>query len=417
MASPARVTGRLADMHGLTPMAETAAHADSHAVYRRLRAEWGEVAPVELEPGINAWLVMGYTELCQVLRQERLFLRDPVNWRDYAQGRVKPDSPLGPMMFPRANALFTDGATHRRLRAPLEDIEKTLSPRQMARLTREVCGSLIDGVAGEGRADLMRGYAMMVTVMVFGRMLGLDLETARELVLAQIALVTNSESAPAANLRSAEIITGLLQTRQAAPADDMTAIFTQNPNFETDDERMHSLTTTLLAAGQNCMAWIANTLLLMLTDERFSGRLRGGRLGLDDALDEVLWREPPLANMPARYAARDTVLAGQPISKGDALIPGYAAANDDPRIHSGDPWNELGNRSHLAWGAGVHKCPAEVPARVIVRTAVETALYQLPGLRLAAPADELGRIGDPWQRCPATLPVTFTPFAPTRLHQ
>jgi cytochrome P450 len=305
--------------------------------------------------------------------------------------------------------LYTDGEEHLRLRAPLEDMEKALPPRTMARMTREVCGSLIGGVAAKGRADLVGGYAMMVPVMVLGRMLGLDLETSRELVLAQIDLVTNSEKAQAGNQRSAEILTSLLHARQAQPADDMTAIFTRHPNFRDDDERMHSLTTTLAAAGQNSMGWIAGTMLLMLTDERFSGQLRGGRLGLDDALDEVLWRDPPLANMPARYAQRDTVLAGQPIQKGDALILGFAAANADPRVHSDDPWNELGNRSHLAWGAGSHKCPAEVPARVIVRTAVETALHQLPGLRLAAAAGELGRIGAPWQHCPATLPVTFTP--------
>jgi hypothetical protein len=49
-----------------------------------------------------------------------------------------------------------------------------------------------------------------------------------------------------------------------------------------------------------------------------------------------------------------------------------------------------------------------------VRTAVETALNGLPGLRLAAAPGELGRIGAPWTHCPAILPVTFAPSDPAQ---
>lgn len=157
------------------------------------------------------------------------------------------------------------------------------------------------------------------------------------------------------------------------------------------------------------MAWIAQTLRLMLTDPRFAGRVRGGRLGVDDALDEVLWRDPPQANLPARFALRDVELAGQPVAEGDALILGLAAANADPRVHSDDLWNEIGNRSHLSWSAGPHACPAHVPARIIAKSAVESALHLLPDIRLAIPADEIVLIPSPWNRCPASLPVTFTP--------
>jgi cytochrome P450 len=412
-----RVLGRLSELTGLTPIADTVAHADPQAVYRQLRAEWGEVAPIELEPGVNAWLVMGYGELCQVLRQERLFPRSPAHWADYTEGRIKPDSPLGPMMFPRPNALFADGEEHRRLRAPLDDAGRALPPRQTARLTGEVCASLIAGFASKGRADLLSEYAMMIPTMVIGRMLGLDLETARELFRAQIDMVSNGENSRAGSQRFEEILTDLVKARQAEPGNDLTTVFTRHPNFKDDSERVHTMTMTIAAAGECSMAWAASALQLVLTDARFSGRLRGGRLDVDDALDEVLWRDPPMANFPARYAMRDTELGGQPVAKGDALILGFAAANADPRVHSDDPWSELGNRSHLAWGAGPHMCPAQVPARVIVRTAVETAVHQLPDLRLAAEPEELGRIWAPWTRCPATVPVTFKPFEPTRLHK
>ena len=166
----------------------------------------------------------------------------------------------------------------------------------------------------------------------------------------------------------------------------------------------------MISAGyETTTTWIAQALRLMLTDPRFLGRLGGWRPGVDDALDEVLWRDPPMANMPARYALRDTELAGQPIQRGDALILGLMAANNDPQVHVDDPWTELGNRSHLAWSTGPHACPAQIPARIITRAAVDTVMSLLPGIRLAVPAEQLTLRPSPWTRCPVTLPVLFTP--------
>jgi cytochrome P450 len=415
MTSPARVAGRLSDMDGLTPIAETNAHADPQVVYRRLRAEWGEVAPVELEPGINAWLVMGHEELCRALRHERLFAKNPVHWRDYSEGRVKPDSPLAPMMFPRPNVFFHDGSEHRRLRAPVDDALHALRLRRLNRQATEMCTALIADFAQKGEADLLEQYAMMIPTVVLGRMLGLDLETAREMHRAQMAMYAGDENAQAGNQRFEEIIGGLVRARQAEPGADVTTVIVQHPNLTDDVERTQSVLSLVGAASECTMAWVASTLLLMLTDARFSGRLRGGRLGADDALDEVLWRDPPMANFPARYALRDIELGGQPIGEGDPIILGFAAANADPRVHSGDPSHEIANRSHLAWSAGPHVCPAQAPGRLIVRIAVEAALHQLPDLRLNIPAEEIGRLKTPWTRCPATLPVTFKPFEITQL--
>ncbi len=399
---------RLAELRGLLPVAKTIAYADPQAVYRQLRAEWGEVAPVELEPGINGWLVMGHEELSFIVRNERLFAKSSVHWREYAEGLLKPDSPLMPFMFPRPNAWMTDGEEHRRVRAPLDEAVNGLRLRQVSRQVTEVCDALIGEFAAKGEADLLSQYALMIPTVVIGRMLGLDLETALEMHQAQMAMFAINENSHAAAARFEEILFSLVMARKAAPADDMTSVIVHHANMASDEERMQAMVVLISAAAQGTMSWIAQVLALMLTDARFSGRMRGGRLGTDDALDEVLWRDPPTANLPARFALRDTVLAGQAIEKGDALILGFTAANADPRVHGDDQWGELGNRSHLAFSAGPHMCPAHVPARLIVRTAVDAALHQLPGLRLTVPAEELPRLESPWTRSPATLPVTFT---------
>jgi cytochrome P450 len=310
----------------------------------------------------------------------------------------------------RRNLFFADGAEHRRLRAPVDDAVHALRLRHVSRQAKEVCVSLIADFGPNGRADLVTEYALAVPMVAIGRMFGLGLEAAREMHLALMDVFAVNEKTLEAMARFEGIVGGLLRARQAEPADDMATVIARHPNHADDEERFESLTAVLACASENTIAWVAGALQLMLTEERFSGRLRGGRLGIDDALDEVLWRDAPASTLPARFALRDTELGGQHIRQGDALYLGFAAANADPRVHSDDQWNEIGNRSHLTWGAGPHACPAEVPTRIIVRTAVETALRQLPDMRLAVPAGEIARFPSMISRRPATLPVTFTPF-------
>jgi cytochrome P450 len=401
----------LADLaaDGLTPLVAITTSPDPRSVYERLWQEWGVVAPVELEPGVNAWLVMGWEEICHVVRHERLFSRNPRNWRAWQEQTVAPDSGLGPMMFPRDNAYFYDGVDHYRLRTPLDDGIAQLDQRRMRRSVTQMCTDLIAGFATRGRADLVGEYAAIIPMLAVANLFGLDVAHGHELQRAIIALFGSSGDSQAGNRAFEAIIGGAMQSHRQTPADDLTTAFIDHPNLRDDGEVAQSMVLMISAGYETTTTWIAQALRLMLTDPRFRGRLGGWRPGVDDALDEVLWRDPPMANMPARYALRDTELAGRPIQQGDALILGLLAANNDPRVHVSDPWTELGNRSHLAWSTGPHACPAQIPARIITRAAVDTALSLLPGIRLAVPAEELTPRPSPWTRCPTALPVLFTP--------
>lgn len=396
-------------MTGLTPIIETTNVANPQAAYRELQERWGPVAPVELEPGVPAWLVMGHHEICQVVRNEQLFSRDPNNWRLFTDGVVAPDSGLGPMMFPRDNAYFADGEKHRRLRGPIDDGLESLDEHRMARFIRATCTDLIRDFEHQGKADLVSDYAAVVPMLTVAGFFGIGREQGHELRAALIALFSSAEDSQPAAHNLERILTGTMNARRNVPTDDLTTAFLRHPNLHNDFEIQQSIVLMISAGYETTTSWIAQTLRLMLTDPRFAGRLRGGRLGIDDALDEVLWRDPPMSNMPARYALVDCELAGAHIQRGDALILGLSSANNDSRVHTDDSWLEVGNRSHLAWSAGPHACPAQRPGRMITRIAVDTALHRLHDVSLAIPADEVMLLPSPWTRCPASLPVRFTP--------
>ncbi|MGH3761734.1 cytochrome P450 [Actinophytocola sp.] len=401
---------RLMELTGLMPLSATTGCADPQAAYRELQDSWGGVAPVELEPGVHAWLVMGHHELCQVVRNEQFFSCDSANWRLLQEGIVAPDSGLGAMMFPRASAYFADGDQHRRLRSPLDDAISSLDEHRLARFVRATCADQINSFADRGTADLIGEYAAVVSIMTVAGLFGVNQDHQAALRVALIAMFGAESEAQAAAGKEVERILGdTMNARRTVSSDDLTSLFMRHSNLRGDAE-VAEATVLMMGAGYEAVTnWIAHTLRMMLSDARFAGRLRGGRLGLDDALDEVLWRDPPMPNMPARYALVDCELAGHQVQRGDALILGMAAANADQRVHTDDPWLEIGNRAHLAWSAGPHACPAQRPARMITRIAVDTALHQLPDVSLAIPPDEVQWLPSPWSRCPASLPVRFTP--------
>ncbi len=396
----------------LTPLSATTSCPDPQRAYQRLRAQWGSVAPVELAPGVTGWLVMGYQEVLTVSRQERLFSCDPRHWRAWQEKAVAPDSGLGPLMFPRESAHFVDAAEHRRLRAPLDEGIARIDQRRLRRRVVAMSADIIATFSKDGEADLLISYSALISMLAVADLFGLDVARGRDLRDAVVALVAADSVSQGAYEGFEQILASALRARRDAPPDDLAASFLSHPNLRNEQEVLQAMVVMIFASYGAITTWIAQTLALMLMDPRFAGRLRGGRMGLDDALDEVLWRDPPMANMPARYALTDTELGGQQIRRGDALILGLAAANSDPLVHTGDPVIELGNRAHVAWGTGPHACPAQVPARLITRTAVQAALNLLPDLRLALPAGEVPIHPSPWARCPASLPVRFTPVSP-----
>ncbi|MFD8703711.1 cytochrome P450 [Kitasatospora sp. NPDC059648] len=401
----------------LTPLYGQAVADDPHGLYARLRERYGPVAPIELEPGVEAWLVIGYGELLELTRNEALFSKDSRHWRVPAEGRLAPDSRLQPMTAWRPTLLNLDGAEHQRLRAAVSDTLAQIDHRQLRETTEAAANGLIDSWGPDGTADLIGQYARALPLLVSTQLVGLPTGSGPRMIeLISHFVDSGPESVRAAGEFQATLA-DLVRHRRTAPGADLTSWLLAHPAALTDEEAAHHLVVLMIAGNETCINWIGNTLRLLLTDRRFRATLTGGRLTVSDALEEVLWRDPPTQNFPGRWATGDTVLGGQYISAGDMLVLGLAAANADPAAQgaaSAAQGSLGGNRAHLAWGAGRHVCPAQHPARIIVETAIETLLHRLPDLQLAVPSGELAWRPSPWSRALVALPVLYSAFTPPR---
>ncbi|MFQ3561118.1 cytochrome P450 [Streptomyces gramineus] len=393
---------------GAVRLTELAGGEAMSEVYERLRARHGAVAPVLLDGDVPAWLVLGYAELCHVTWRSDLFARDPARWNQWH--RIPPDWPLLPFVAYQADSS--------RRSAVVGEVLEQVDGFELERICREVAGDLIARFAHHGRAELMSAYAHALPLLALVRMCGMrpDDDGAAELLDdLRIGLDIEAEGNSAeAFLRIDRRIRAVVARKRSRPAPDIVSRLLGHAVRLSDDEVVAGVVTVIGFAQEPTAHWIGNTVHLLLTDDRFAVKVLGGRLSVDEALNEVLWLNSPSQNLLGRWAIRDTVLAGRTVRAGDCLVLGIAAANSDPRVLAEAPAAES-NRAHLAFGNGTNRCPypATLLADIIARTAVEALLERLPDIALATDPDALRWRPSAWVRGLTALPVEFTPDGPS----
>ncbi|MER5666487.1 cytochrome P450 [Streptomyces mirabilis] len=396
---PAHATGEPVPLHG----AEFA--ADPQAYYEYMRY-YGPTAPVELAPGVEATLVTDYSAALQLLQNAGAFRKDSRRWRDFNEGEISPDSPVLPLLVYRPNAMFSDGADHMRLRQAITDSFARVDSHWLSQSAERVSNYLIAQFHTRGSADLLNDYAKLLPLFVFNELFGCPAEIG-DRVLFGISGIFDGVNAEKANEVLGQAVGELVALKRSRPGDDVTSWLMQHQARLTNEEMAHQLVLLLGAGAEPLRNLISNTLHLLLTNDRYAA---GGLI--EEAIDTTLWKNPPMANYAPHYPAADMEFGGQKLAAGDLVLVSFAAANTDPALAASR--HASSNRSHLAWSAGPHACPAKDPARLITVTAIENLFNRLPDVELAVPEDSLTWRPGPFNRALAALPARFTPVRAAR---
>ncbi|WP_378734061.1 cytochrome P450 [Nocardia brasiliensis] len=378
--------------------------ADPHGAYRQMRERYGSLVPVELAAGVPATLVIGYYTAVRIFNDPDHFPADPRTW----QQSVPADCPVLPMMQWRPNALRNAGAEHARYRqtntAGLDKVDQYGLHDTVA----EVAIPLINSFCADGSADLVRQYAFPLAFAVLNALLGCPAEIAQQAATGMAAIFEGVD-ADRGNKMLIGALLELTQLKRAEPGDDVTTRMLQHPAGLSDTEMVHQLATLYGAGIEPQQNLIVNTLLLILTEERFGGSVLGGSLSTRDALDEVLFNDPPMANFCISFPRQPILIDDIWLPAHQPVVISMAACNTDPEIAANQ---YAGNRSHLAWGTGPHVCPASSLAYLIAQDAIDQLLDALPELSLAVPATDLTWRPGPFHRALTALPVTFPESPP-----
>ncbi|MFE3649985.1 cytochrome P450 [Streptomyces sp. NPDC059101] len=399
---------RPGETDGLARLFGPEAVNDAPGFYERLRAKHGPVAPVLVDGDLPAWLVLGYRENLEVLRTPSRFSHDSRIWHCFRENQVAADSPLMPALAWQPVCLFMDGAEHERFRVALTESMARFDRRGIRRCVTRSANQLIDEFIGAGQADLVSQFAEQLPLRVMAQLLGMPDEDGARLVEATRDLLKGSDTAFQSNEYLVQTLQQLVHRKRTAPGPDFTSWLMTHSAELTDEEVVQHLRLVVIAANENTTNLTANTLRMMLTDPRFRASLTGGSMTLPDALEQMLWDEPPTAVAPARWATGDTELAGQSIKAGDMLLLGLAAGNADPVIRPDLSVPMQGNRSHLAFTGGPHECPGQDIGRAIIDTGIDVLLMRLPDIDLAVPEGDLRWVSHWIARHLTSLPVKFT---------
>ncbi|MGW1225141.1 cytochrome P450 [Streptomyces sp. NPDC001478] len=403
-----------AEAAGAVPLSGPRFQTEPAQLYREMRRDHGSVAPVVLDGGIPAWLVLGYRELHQVAGDPALFSRDSDLWSQWEN--IPDDWPLLPMIGRKQpSILYTVGPRHSERARMISDALEAVDPFTLKRHAEEFADELIDRFCTTGATDIIASYAMLLPARVLARIYGVSDEEGDALVGSINDMIDGRERALAGQQHLAATMFGLLAAKHAEPGDDVASRMLADPGGFTDEEVAQDLMVMMAAGHQPTADWMGNSLRLMLTDDRFAASLSGGRHSVAEAMNEVLWEDTPTQNVAGRWASRDTRLGGRHIQAGDLLLLGIAAANADPQVRTDGSALTGGNNAFLSFGHGEHRCPfpAQETAEVIARTGIEVLLDRLPDIDLGTPAERLTRRPSPWLRGLTDLPVTFTPTPAT----
>ena len=199
----------------------------------------------------------------------------------------------------------------------------------------------------------------------------------------------------------------LIAERREEPGDDpISAILQAELNGEpiSDFDAMQLCIAMLMAGHITTSSATGSLVLRLATDLDLQVFLRKNPERIPDAVEESLRLDSPQQAMQRR-CRRDTVLAGQSIKAGDAVLINFGSANVDPE-HFENPATfdiDRKDKRHVAFGSGIHMCVGAPLARMELRIVAEELLARTSRFELDGPVRRLA-----WPRLAVeNLPIRF----------
>ncbi|MFX0578606.1 cytochrome P450 [Nocardia nepalensis] len=378
--------------------------ADPHEFYREMRRRFGSLAPVELAPGVPATLVIGYHEALQILHDPQRFPADPRIW----ERGIPADCPIRPVMEWRPNPIRSAGGDHTRYRSAAADALGKIDLHRLHTTIEQIAISQINSFCESGYCDVVSQYALPVIFGTLNALLGSPSVISQRAAIG-IAAIFDAVDAERGDQMLSEALVELTRFKRIYPGADVTSWLIEHPVGLDDEEMLHQLMLLYAAGIEPPLNLIGNTMLLLLTDDRFAGQAVDGSRPTRDALDEVLFNDPPMSNYCITYPREPVFINSSWLPAHQPVLISMAACNNDPAIRMGDITD---NRSHLAFSTGPHACPARSAAELIVQDAIDQLLDALPEMELAVPKTELRWRPAPFHRSLSSLPVRFPKSPP-----
>ena len=343
--------------------------------YDRLR----EKDPVHRMRMLDAWVLTRYEDVDMALRDHRRFLKDDESSDGYR------------------SMLYSNPPDHTRLRSL---VSKAFTPRSVAELQpriQRMVEELLDDLEGRDKFDLIEGFAFPLPVTVIAEMLGVppqDMDRfkdwSNDISLTIEPSLTDEQirRVQKASEELFEYFEGIMEQRRREPQDDMiTALMNAEEEGDrlTHEELLATLMLLLVAGNETTRNLIGNGMLALLRNPGQLQKLRDNPEMLDTAINELLRYDSPV-QLDGRIVREEVEIDGNLIRPGQRLICAIGAANRDPAVFANPNVLDIGRaeKSHIAFGRGIHHCLGAPLAMLEGRVAFSALLDRFPSMNLIA---------------------------------
>lgn len=330
--------------------------------------------PVSWVQAIDGWLVTGRANAIAVMRDAETFTVDDPR---FTTGRV-----VGPSM------LSLDGDEHRRHRSSFIAPYRRGALGPLGVWIDNEAVRLIDGISGQGLAELRTELAAPLATATIHRSLGLSHTTPAEILRWYRAIagtVSDLSAGLPADPQAAEAMDRLREAVARTVADEPASMLARiDDGSLSGDELAQNTAILLFGAIETAEAMTANALWHLLAAPASCAMVRSDPTLIAAAVEESLRLEPAAAVVD-RYATRDVVVEGAAITRGDLVRVSLSAANRDPAVFADPDVFDIKRANahlHLAFATGPHVCVGPLLARIETAAAIAAVLDNLPDIAI-----------------------------------
>nr|WP_062339310.1 cytochrome P450 [Herbidospora sakaeratensis] len=283
-------------------------------------------------------------------------------------------------------------------------MQGAFTPRQVERWRpriADIAGRLLDEMDDE--FDLVNAFAVQIPCRVICELLGVPGERYDQFLAWTDMFLTTSTADEMVRYRGytefMAYCAELVAAHRADPGHDLIDLLVaarDEGDRLTEGELVNTVFSLITAGHETTASMIAKGVLRLLLHPAAWAELAADPDLTPAAVEEILRYDGPPASAFMRRITRDLDLpSGCPVTAGTVVLPDLLAANHDPDAFPDPATFDIHRfaghtpNPHVAFGYGPHRCLAAALARVELTEAIRALVTRLPGLRLAAPAEEI----------------------------
>ncbi len=386
-----RRAARTGDLQAVS-VVDPAHRADPYPLYERVRARGS------LVPGKLGHVTATHAVVERVLKSDDFRAGNDVDAMPRVLQRLvrwsSDPKALGPIDPP--SLLVVEPPDHTRYRRLVSRVFTARAVEALRGRVQEIADGLLDDLSGRPTVDLVDAYASQLPVTVITEILGVRPEDTQQVLgfgrggapSLDIGLTWKQfQSVDTAVRGFQEWLGQHLERLRREPGDDLLSqlVMVEDEGQRLDDTELRAVAGLVLAAGfETTVNLLGSGTVLLLQHPDQLALLRERPELWPNAVEECLRYESPV-QLTARFAVRETSLAGRTVPQGGLVVTMLGGANRDPDVFA-DPnrfdVTRTNARDHLAFSAGRHFCLGSALARIEGEVGLRTLFDRLPDLAL-----------------------------------